>query len=134
MRVILIGPPAVGKSSVAEILADLLDRPHAPMDLLRFGYYAALGYDFRTHMRIDREEGFPEGVAYWKPFQPHAVECILANYPNGVIDFGAGDLHFEDPALFKRVETALAAELNVVLLLPSMDDDELLAGHWQTAR
>lgn len=126
MRIVLIGPPAVGKSTVAEILSDRLDLPHAPLDMLRFGYYAPLGYDWRTQRRADREGGFQAVVAYWKPFEVYAVERILADYPVGVIDFGAGHSHYEDPVLFDRAKAALAADRNVVLLLPSENKDESL--------
>jgi hypothetical protein len=43
---------------------------------------------------------------------------------HGLIDFGASNSVYEDPALFSRVENALAPYPNVILLLPSPDPDE----------
>src|SRR5690606_32472802 len=61
---------------------------------------------------------------YWKPFEAHAVERILSEHHNCVIDLGAGHSVYEDENLFKRVQTALSTYPNVILLLPSPDLDE----------
>ncbi len=71
------------------------------------------------------EDGFPGVIIYWKPFEVHAVERLLADHPcDAVLDFGAGHSVYADPAQFARVQAALAACPNVVLLLPSPDLDE----------
>ena len=70
---------------------------------------------------IDRTEG-DEGVyCYWKPFEAHAVERLLAEHRDCVFDFGGGHSVFEEAVLFDHVQQALSPFRNVVLLLPSPD-------------
>ena len=61
---------------------------------------------------------------YWKEFECHAVERLLSEHSNCVIDFGAGHSVYEIDTHFARVQNALEAYKNVVLLLPSADKDE----------
>jgi hypothetical protein len=65
--------------------------------------------------------GSPALVAYWKPFEAHAVERLLSDHRDFVIDFGAGHTVHEDKALFERVRAALQPFQNVVLLMPDPD-------------
>jgi shikimate kinase len=122
-RVILIGPPGAGKSTIGKLLAQRLGIPRFSLDDLRFGYYAELGYDENLARQIRETQGFPALVAYWKQFDAHAVERVVADHPDCIIDFGAGHSIYEDDAEFKRVQQVLAP-YNVILLLPSADLDE----------
>jgi len=122
---ILIGPMSAGKSTVAELLAEKLQIPQYAVDDHRWDYYKEIGYDEAEASRIARsEQGMIGLLNYWKPFEAHAVERILATQSNCVIDFGAGHSFQEDPALFERVRAAFQPHPYVVLLLPSPDLDE----------
>ncbi len=127
MEIILIGPIGAGKSTVAALLASKLDLPRVSMDDVRFGYYQEIGYDadFAKHKR--ETEGLEGIIRYWKPFEAHAVERLLASYTDCVIDFGAGHSVYEDETLFARVQRVLSPYPNVFLLLPSPDPDESIA-------
>ena len=120
-EIILIGPIGAGKSTLGGLLAEKLGLPQVSLDDLRFDYFREIGYDedFARHLRAER--GFPALAAYWKPFEAHAVERVLADYRDCIFDFGAGYTVHEDESLFKRVQTALAPFRNVVLLLPHPD-------------
>lgn len=123
--IILIGPMCAGKSTIAKLLAEKLALPHHAVDEDRWKYYDEIGYDKEVASQIaNSEQGMLGLLQYWKPFEAHAVERILQDYPDCVIDFGAGHSFHEDEALFSRVEQALAAYPNVILLLPSADLDE----------
>jgi hypothetical protein len=124
--IILIGPLGAGKSTVGALLADRLGLPAVSMDELRLDYYAEIGYDRALAAHKRATEGFWGMYRYWKPFEAHAVERILADHDEGVIDFGAGHSVYEDPLLFERVRRALLPYPNIVLLLPSPDPDESL--------
>ena len=124
--IILIGPMGTGKSTQGKLLAEHLGLPQYSMDALRWEYYKEIGYDRETEQQIGKAEGMEGVYRYWKPFEAHAVERILSDHQNGVIDFGAGHSVFEDDALFLRIQKALAPYKNVVLLLPSPDLDESL--------
>lgn len=122
--ILLIGPIRSGKSTQGRLLASALGLPQASMDALRWGYYAEVGYDEAEQDRIMAAEGWSGVLAYWKRFDAHAVERLLADHPHAVIDFGAGHSVYTDPAQFARVQAALAPYPNVVLLLFSPDLDE----------
>jgi shikimate kinase len=121
MDVVLIGPIAAGKSTLGGLLSAALGLPHCSIDDVRFRYYSEIGYDDSLAERLYQSEGFWGLYRYWKPFEAHAVERVLEDYPHAVIDFGAGHSVYEDDALFVRVKRALAPCRHVVLVLPSPD-------------
>jgi shikimate kinase len=125
-NIILIGPIGAGKTTIGELLSKKLNRRWVQVDEIRDGYYKEIGYD-ESVAREKHKLGIPALIEYWKPFEVHAVERILAEYQNCVIDFGAGHSVYEDPALLARAKAALAPFPYVILLLPSPDIDESLA-------
>jgi shikimate kinase len=122
---ILIGPMHAGKSTVARLLAERFGVRRICMDHVRFDYYKEIGYDEKHADELAKQQGFGAKVAYWKPFEAHAVERLLVDHAGEkcVIDFGAGHSVYDDPVLFARVKTALRP-FPVVLLLPSPDPKE----------
>jgi len=122
MPIVLIGPPAAGKSTLAARLAAELGRQHVPLDAVRFYYYLKQdGFSFAEQMS---QPNFAAVVAYWKPFEIVAAERVVAEFPDAVIDFGAGQAHYTDPDRRARLEAALGPLPDVVRLLPSADPDE----------
>jgi len=121
MDVVLIGPIAAGKSTLGNLLSVALGLPQCSIDDVRFRYYSEIGYDESFAKRVYQSEGFWGLYRYWKPFEAHAVERVVEDHPNSVIDLGAGHSVYEDDALFVRVKRALAPCRHVVLLLPSPD-------------
>lgn len=122
--IILIGPQGAGKSTIADMLSAKMGLPQFSMDTLRWRYYKEIGYDEAKAKEMLEGVGFHALYKYWKPFDAHAVERILADHSNCIIDFGAGHSVYEDDELFRRVEKALEPYKNVILLLPSPDLDE----------
>lgn len=118
----LIGPPGAGKSTLAPLLGHALALPVLDLDEQRWSYYAELGYDPSYAQQLVAEQGLPALVAYWKPFEIHAVERVIAAFPGHVIAFGAGHSYYEDPAQLRRAQQALAHCTHVILLLPSPDN------------
>lgn len=122
--IILIGPMSAGKSTIARRLAERLGVQRYELDELRWAYYREIGYDEEEASRIARsEEGMLGLIHYWKPFEAYAVEKVLSEYQNCVLDFGAGHSVYEDEELFARVQKALSPFDHVILLLPSPDPE-----------
>lgn len=122
--VILIGPSKAGKTTVSTLLGAHLHWPVLQLDDLRWAYYAEIGYDADKAQQLRREQGFPALVEHWKPYDIHAVERVLADYPHGhVIAFGAGHSVYTNPDDLARAKRALAGH-DVILLLPTADIDE----------
>lgn len=122
--VVLIGPVAAGKSTVAGLLAGRLGWPSVCTDAVCGAYYAELGFDHAEPARRQRAGGLWAAYRSWKPFEAYAVERVLADHKDAVIDLGGGHSVQEDPELLARVQAALAPVPNVVLLLPSPDPEE----------
>ncbi len=122
--IVLIGPIGAGKSTQGKLLAEQLALPQCSMDDLRWDYYNEIGYDKALAQQKRDAGGMGAVIQYWKPFEAYAVERLLSEYRDCVIDFGAGHSVYEDEALFRRVQQALAPYANVVLLLPSPGIEE----------
>ncbi len=123
-NIILIGPSLTGKSTLAALLGERLERPVCELDTLRWDYYAEIGYDPERAKQIRAAGGMPALASYWKPFDIHAVERVLADYPSDtVISFGAGHSVYDEDAAFERAKRALVGH-KVVHVLPSAKLDE----------
>lgn len=123
--IILIGPMCAGKSTIAPLLAERLGLSTRALDDLRWDYYDEIGFDHaRAKAIVESEQGMLGVLAYSKPFEVHAVERALVDYPDCILDFGAGHSVQEDAALFARLENALAPYPHVILILPTADLDE----------
>ncbi|MCA0455824.1 MAG: shikimate kinase [Chloroflexi bacterium] len=123
-KIILIGPISAGKTTIGELLSKRLKLEWVQLDEIRWPYYDEIGYDNEVTKQRHEQGGIEAVVNYWKPFEAHSVERVLADYDDCVIDFGGGQSVYEDEVLFARVQKALEPYPNVVLLLPSPDLDE----------
>jgi shikimate kinase len=99
---ILIGPMRAGKSTQGLLVSEALGRTRVAMDAVRWDYYKEIGWSVDRQNEIWKTEGLGAVLRYWKPFEIHAVERLLADYPDCVIDFGAGHSVYEDEALLAR--------------------------------
>jgi shikimate kinase len=120
-NIVLIGPSGTGKTTIAALLGVELNRPVVELDKRRWDYYNEIGYDAAYAQKLREEQGMKALAAYWKPFEIHSVERVLADYSsNSVISFGAGHSVYEDDKALQRAKKALS-EHSVVLLIPSPD-------------
>lgn len=125
--VVLIGPSGSGKTTVASLVAAELDMAAVDLDDIRWDYWAEIGYDADHARELRQRHGIKAMAEYWKPFELHGVERVLADRPRGhVIAFGGGQSVYEDPDQFARVRSALRPFPYVVLLLPCRDPAEAL--------
>lgn len=82
-QVVLLEPIAAGKASIAPLLAKRTGRRNVPLYLVRWA-------DRAEEIRRVRDHGPLGRFACWKPFEAHAVERALTDFPDAIIDFGAG--------------------------------------------
>ena len=124
--IILIGAMGAGKSTIGKLLAQKLELPQVSMDRLRWNYYSEVGWSKEKQKEIADKEGFAGVYRYWKQYDLYAVERLLNEHQDCVIDFGAGHSIYEDDEDFDRARELLAT-YQVVLLLPSPDLNESVA-------
>jgi adenylate kinase family enzyme len=122
--IVLIGPARAGKSTIGKLLAEALELPQISLDSMRWVYYKEMGYDENFAQEIRTRCGFLALVLYWNLFAAYAVERLLSDYQTCVVDFGAGI--YESQESFARVQQTLSRYRNVVLLLPSPNQEESL--------
>lgn len=115
--IIIIGPVAVGKSTVSIQLANLLGLPVVKIDEYRLAYYRELGYDDTFKTRILEEEGWSGVMHYWKVFDAYSVERFVQDYPGHILDMGGGSTYCVFPEDLQRLKKAFKRS-PVVLLLP----------------
>lgn len=126
--IVLIGPMCAGKSSTARLLAERLGCPYVELDELRWAYYRELdAYEEVVAMLKGGQIGLLDQYNYWKPFEAHAVTRVVQDYPNCVLDFGAGHGVYEDEVLLASVQQALSSVAHIILLLPAPDLEESTA-------
>src|SRR5438067_2157721 len=108
--IVLIGPIGAGKSTLANLLSASLGMDRCCMDILRWPYMEEAGYEQSVEKELLATDGHYGNVfRYWKPFEAHMVERLLADHPDHIIDFGASQSVYDDEADFARVQQALAA-------------------------
>jgi shikimate kinase len=125
--IFLLGPVGAGKTTIGRLLAQQLQRPQASLDGLRWRYYQEIGYDEVEQKRIMAAEGLAGVLDYWKQFDLHAIERLLAEHRDCIVDFGAGQTVFEEEAELARLQELFAPYPNIFLLLPSPDPNESAA-------
>ena len=124
----LIGPINAGKSTVAALLGEALGWPTVDVDQVARRYYLEIGYDPAEDARRAEQGGFLARYQYWKPFEIHALERVVAEHSDRpyVFDLGAGHVVYEEVAYFERARYVLAPFRHVVLLLPAADPEECI--------
>jgi shikimate kinase len=125
LPIVLIGPPCAGKSTISSLLGVELGLPVYATDTgIARPYYQALGYDEQLAQQMWAEQGFQGSERYGQQFGAALIERLLTDYPQSILDFGAGLSIYEDDGHFTRVQQVLAPYPNIILLLPSPDLDE----------
>lgn len=126
LPIILIGPLKTGKSTVGKLLAKRLGLSFYSLDALEKQYTAPAGFDEAKAEEINQQEGDWAWYSYRRQFFADAVINFLLDHPEGVLELGGGHPILPDAVSQKRVNEALTAYKNVVLLLPDPDKTKSL--------
>ena len=121
-HVVIIGPVAVGKSTVGASLAAVLGVPFVDLDEVASDYYAEVGQGIDQLIERAKAYGFVEAHSWWQPARVHAVQGVLRRSTNSVVALGAGHSHFEDEQWCAEIAPSLD-DAFVVFLLPEFDVD-----------
>jgi hypothetical protein len=109
---------------LARLLAQRLHAAHISLDTIAERYYEEHGFESAVFQQMVEQHGLLATYRQWWPSLAYAVERLLVDHPHGIIDLGAGHSHYEDDALFERIQRALVPYDNVILILPSPDLDQ----------
>jgi len=123
-QIIFIGPVGVGKSTLGKLVAEGLNKESISLDEIAVNYYEANGFSFSEFREIELNRGKLVAYQYWWPSLAYAAKKVVQDYPNCVVDFGAGHSHYESNDLFETVKQSIPRESYVIFLLPSPDIDK----------
>lgn len=121
MATVFVGPWCAGKSTWAPRYAAATGTEFIDLDDLTPGYGGEIGWSLDDLIRRNREVGMLASEHEWEHVRVHAVERVLADFPNATIAFGASYTSYTDESLRERVSATLS-DHRIVLVCPSPDD------------
>ncbi|UTW66013.1 hypothetical protein KFE94_15340 [bacterium SCSIO 12643] len=122
--IIITGPLAVGKSTIALELSERIGWGNYPVDRLKWFYRFNNGYDLVAGTRVLKEHGFGALIDYASEFfGPTELKDIFSRF-HGIIDLGATDTYCCSPKRYTELKQIFDALNNVFLLLPSKNSQK----------
>ena len=126
LPILLLGPDHAGKTTLGKLLAAHLGLPLHHLWKFAGDYRKERGYSDDAAQEAWKNGGNDGLYHYYQPFEAHAIERAVKDHPDCILELGAPQSVYDDPALFERVRTALEPYDNIVLILPTPDVDESL--------
>ena len=123
---VLVGPPAAGKSTLGALVAERVGAPFVDLDAVGDRYYAEVGWSVDRLVGRIAEVGRVAAEREWEPARAHAVRRVVADAPGAVVALGAGHTAYVEAGHRDAVREALAVVPHVVLVLPSADRGDAL--------
>lgn len=117
-NIIIIGPIGVGKSTVAPEVARRTGKKHIDMDELREEIYALTDFSKKLLKKAYSKGGIVGWHDYQKPFELFAVQTLLEQNTNAVIEFGGGQSVYTDETQAATFLNLIKDEPFVILMLP----------------
>ncbi|WP_435737530.1 AAA family ATPase [Cellulosimicrobium sp. PMB13] len=125
-RLVLVGPPAAGKSTLGELVAERTGAPFVDLDAVGDRYYGEVGWSVERLVERIAVVGRVAAEREWEPARAHAVRRVVAESPGAVVALGAGHTAYTVGEHRSTVRTALADVPHVVLVVPAADRDTAL--------
>ena len=120
-EIVLIGPVCAGKTTLAGLVAEKIEKKQISIDQIANEFYREFGFSNDHFFELCEKHGKYQARKMRNPALLYAVEQILGEYSDCVFDFGAGHSHYEEPELMSKIHSILKPYLNVILLLPCSD-------------
>jgi hypothetical protein len=126
LPLLLLGPDHAGKTSVGKLLAAQLDLPLHHLWEFTGEYWKEAGYTEEAAQTAWDNGGNDGLYHYYQPLEAHAIERAVKDHPHCILELGAPQSVYDDPALFERVRTVLEPYAHIALILPTPDVDAAL--------
>jgi hypothetical protein len=118
-NIILIGPLATGKSTIAAKLSEITGLLNFPIDKLKWYYRFKNGYNLQTSTDILVNKGFEELIVYVEAFfGTNELKSILNEF-EGIIDLGATDSYCHNLKRMRELKSFFHDFPNIFLIMPS---------------
>ncbi|MDQ3235388.1 MAG: hypothetical protein M3Q07_26555 [Pseudobdellovibrionaceae bacterium] len=118
-NIVIAGPMGAGKSRISRALSIKLDLPLYSADKLRWYYFAKHGFNEVNASQMTKSGDIEGAHLLHKKHELLALESMLAEFSDGIMDLGGGFLDCTSEEDEKRARAALKAQKKVVCLLPS---------------
>lgn len=127
LNVILIGPYGAGKTTLAKLVSERMRWSWYSLDEVYTHYLRQMeGYNFDDLSNQINSWDFISPKR--QPFNAYVIEKFFLEHSKSddryVLDFGAGHSIFEDHSFFSQVQKILTPYPNVILILPTYDQQE----------
>jgi shikimate kinase len=117
-EIVLLGPMAVGKTTIARRLARITKVLHLNIDLYKNSYFKDIGYDDYEAENCYTKDGIRGLYGYMKPFELKLLQELLKDNFNCIFDIGAGFIEHTNQNDQKVIFDILDNFINVFLILP----------------
>ena len=119
-NIILIGPLATGKSTIAAKLSEITGLLNFPIDKLKWYYRFKNGYNLQTSTDILVNKGFEELIVYVEAFfGTNELKSILNEF-EGIIDLGATDSYCHNLKRMRELKSFFHDFPNIFLIMPAI--------------
>jgi len=119
--IILMGPVGVGKSTQAELLSEKLEKPRCSYDEVKAGYLKELGFDKKSALAIDEEQGEYALFCYMNKFRYQILRNVINDHPGHIIDLGGGVHCYNEAHQVDSTKKLFDPIDEIFYLLPSTD-------------
>ncbi len=118
-NVVIAGPMGAGKSRISRVLSIKRNLPLYSADKLRWYYFAKHGFNEIEASQLAKSGDIEGANRLHKKHEMLALESMLAEFSDGIMDLGGGFLDCSSGQDEKRARAALRAQKEVVCLVPS---------------